>query len=598
MQPYRFRHVPHLKKLATPILVGTMAAGVLAAWLAIAVSSAYAVGPVSVLDPQAELSPSDAVASAWFGNAVATSGDTILVGDYLKTVTGHNGAGAVYAFTRSGGQWVQRAELTAPTPTAGEHFGQSVAIFGTTALIGDTYGSGRAYVFSGSAGSWKLQAQLAASDAAANDWFGYSVAVSGDTALVGAPNVDSAYVFTRSGTKWTQQAKLKVIGGYFGWSVALAGDTALVGAYQHPDPWSIPEGAAYVFGRSGTTWTGQATLSFTSMQDQYLGTSAALSADGCTALLGAPRTTVGTQVLAGAAYVFTRPDAGSASWSEQAELTDADATGGPEFGGSVALDGDTALVGDATGANASVFTGSGSSWTQQAELTNGGGTSTFGSSVALDGGTAVVGDYRQTVAGRQEDGAAYVYSVSSTASPVDSVAPTTAGVPALGQTLSCDGGTWMGTPTPTLTYQWLRNGQPIGGATAGTYIVKSADCGHQLACQVMAANAGGQAWANSNVLSVPTPTVGLKASSLAVRAGRTVTLSGSVKHSLAASRTVFIYRKVASKLTLLKKTTLSTSGGFRTVVKLKRKGSWVLLASYKAYGATFKSKAVTIRVLA
>ena len=112
--------------------------------------------------------------------------------------------------------------------------------------------------------------QLTASDGAAGDHFGGSVALSGDTALVGAywddvgANADqgSAYVFTRSGTTWTQQAQLTASDGAadddFGYSVALSGDTALVGAYVDDVGANTDQGSAYVFTRSGTTWTQQA----------------------------------------------------------------------------------------------------------------------------------------------------------------------------------------------------------------------------------------------------------------------------------------------------------------------------------------------------
>ena len=109
-------------------------------------------------------------------------------------------------------------------------------------MSAQTTDQGSAYVFTRSGTTWTQQAKLTASDGAADDYFGYSVALSGDTALVGAywddvgANYDqgSAYVFTRSGTTWTQQAKLTAsdgaAGDHFGHSVALSGDTALVGA--------------------------------------------------------------------------------------------------------------------------------------------------------------------------------------------------------------------------------------------------------------------------------------------------------------------------------------------------------------------------------
>ncbi|MGQ0801790.1 MAG: FG-GAP repeat protein [Pseudomarimonas sp.] len=113
---------------------------------------------------------------------------------------------------------------------------------------------------------------LAGADGEANDQFGFSVALSGDTALVGArfdtvganENQGSAYVFIRSGSTWTLQAKLTAGDGQtndqFGWSVALAGGTALVGALFDDIGASADQGSAYVFARSGSTWTQQANI--------------------------------------------------------------------------------------------------------------------------------------------------------------------------------------------------------------------------------------------------------------------------------------------------------------------------------------------------
>ncbi|MEO8659082.1 MAG: FG-GAP repeat protein, partial [Bryobacteraceae bacterium] len=240
---------------------------------------------------------------------------------------------------------------------------------------------------------WIQQAKLTASDGAANDSFGYSVALSGDTALVGAPaeatETGAAYVYLRSGTVWTEQAKLtasdRALNDRFGWSVALIGDTALVGAYQKANV----TGAAYVYVRSGTAWTEQAKLTASdSAQRDYFGDSVALSGD--TALVGAS----GKATQAGAAYVYVRS---GTAWTEQAKLTASDGTQFDNFGSSVALSGDTALVGAAakatlTGA-AYVYVRSGTAWTEQTKLTaaDGAPNDIFGDSVALSGDTALVG---------------------------------------------------------------------------------------------------------------------------------------------------------------------------------------------------------------
>ena len=253
----------------------------------------------------------------------------------------------------------QQAELTAGDGAAHDFLGWSVALSGDTALVGAPYHTGSkefqagaAFVFVRSSGTWTQQAELTAADGATGDSFGMSVALSGDTALVGAldhstagkTDAGAAYVFVRSGTTWTQQVELTATDGAaqdaFGFSVALSGDTALVGSYQHDTAGKQYAGAAYVFVRSGTTWTQQVELTATdgAAQDSF-GFSVALSGD--TALVGAPSHTGSKEIQAGAAYLFVRS---GTTWTQQAELTAADGATADAFGFSVALSGDTVLV--------------------------------------------------------------------------------------------------------------------------------------------------------------------------------------------------------------------------------------------------------------
>ncbi len=241
--------------------------------------------------------------------------------------------------------------------------------------------SGSAYVFVRSGTTWSQQAKLTAFDAAAIDQFGYSVAISGDTAIVGAYGDDdagsasgSAYVFVRSGTTWSQQAKLTALDAaasdQFGYSVAISGDTAIVGAYLDDDAGSA-SGSAYVFVRSGTTWSQQAKLTASDgAASDLFGYSVAISGD--TAIVGAyGDDDAGSD--SGSAYVFVRS---GTTWSQQAKLTALDAAAVDCFGYSVAISGDTAIVGaylddDAGSASGSayVFVRSGTTWSQQAKLT-------------------------------------------------------------------------------------------------------------------------------------------------------------------------------------------------------------------------------------
>jgi nucleoside-specific outer membrane channel protein Tsx len=250
--------------------------------------------------------------------------------------------------------WTQQAVLTASDRAGFDKFGSSVALSGDTALVGAFWKAsqtGAAYVFVRNGAVWTQQAKLEASDGALSDHFGVSVALSGDTALVGAYGQanysGAAYVYVRGGTAWTQQAKLtrtgRAVQDYFGASVALSNDTALIGAYGH----AIRTGAAHIYMRSGTVWTHRAILTASDgVQYDAFGYSVALS--GNTAIVGAFEKANSS----GAAYVYVLSQTG---WTQQAELTASDGTGGDAFGISVAVGGGTAVVGaweDDTGAGA------------------------------------------------------------------------------------------------------------------------------------------------------------------------------------------------------------------------------------------------------
>ncbi len=382
----------------------------------------------------AKLLASDGEDNDRFGISVAVSGDTALIGARGD----NNRSGSAYVFTRSGGTWSEQAKLTASDAAADDAFGGSVAISGDTVVVGadgdDDAGSnsGSAYVFIRSGTDWSEQAKLTASDAAAFDFFGRSVAISGDTALIGAHFDDSArgsaYVFTRSGATWTQQTKLTApgaeYGDEFGHSVAVSGDTALIGAAGDDDA-GYNSGSAYVFTRTGTTWSQQAKLTAAdaAVRDLF-GESVALSGD--TALVGA-RNDDDAGNYSGSAYVFTRT---GTTWSQQAKLTALDGAAFDFFGRSVAISGDTALIGahfdDDAGnysGSAYVFARSGTTWSQQAKLTalDGAADDRFGGTVALSGDTALIGAQEYFDEDNYGPGKAYIFdlALTSTAMIID-----------------------------------------------------------------------------------------------------------------------------------------------------------------------------------
>ncbi|MDI3291843.1 hypothetical protein QHF83_51515 [Polyangium sp. 15x6] len=359
---------------------------------------------------QGKLLANDGAAGDWFGISVAVSGDTALVGARADDDLG-SGSGSAYVFTRTAGAWSLQAKLLASDGMALDYFGSSVALDGDTALVGTAYGdnrssySGAAYVFVRSGTTWTEQARIWVNHAD----FGHPVALSGDTALMTASS-NSVYVFVRSGTTWAQQAFLESADSAwddsFGDTIAISGNTALIGAPQDDDKGSN-SGSAYVFVRSGTTWTQQAKIVAAdgAAYDRF-GTSVAIA--GETALIGAPYD--GDKGLnAGSAYVFVR---NGTTWSGQAKLLASDGAGDHRFGSSVALSGNAAVVGAEWQGYTYLFLRSGTTWTQNAKLLgNGSSFGEYGSTVAMSGDAVLVGEYRNDDLGT-DAGAAYVFSVS------------------------------------------------------------------------------------------------------------------------------------------------------------------------------------------
>ena len=288
---------------------------------------------------QAILQASDSDGGDKLGFSCSIDGDTLVVGAYNED-TGGTQAGAAYIFTRSGTSWSQQAKIQASDPDEYDNFGHSVAIDGDTVVVGTPWegiGSGyqgAAYVFTRSGTSWSQQAKLTSSDIQSSDSFGACVTIKGDTIVAGAygedtggSNAGAAYVFTRSGTSWSQQAKIqasdKAAGDYFSrYSLDLSSNTLVVGAHNENKTGAIDgAGAAYIFTRSGTSWSQQAKLvASDASQGACFGFSVAI--DGDTVVVGAYQEAT-TVVNGGAAYIFTRS---GTTWSQQAKIISSDIT--------------------------------------------------------------------------------------------------------------------------------------------------------------------------------------------------------------------------------------------------------------------------------
>lgn len=407
----------------------------LAAFAVIALSSPLA-GPASTPAQQAYVKASNTGENDFFGYSVAVSVNTMVVGAYEEdsNATGVNGtqnnnsavdSGAAYIFVRTGTNWTQQAYLKGSNTGAGDYFGYSVAISGDTVVIGAPFEDSNATGTNGN------QSNNNASDSGA------------------------AYVFVRNGTTWSQQAYLKASntgpGDAFGAAVSISGNTVVIGAAEDSDATGIngdqsndnapDSGAAYVFVRSGTTWSQQAYLKASNAEanDRFGGgrglyfapLAGAVAVSGDTIVVGAfgessnatgvnGNQSDNSLLLAGAAYVFVRS---GTNWSQQAYLkasnTSAGQTGlGSFFGYSLSLSGDTLAVASpaesssATGVNgnqsnidaphsgaAFIFVHNGTNWSQQAYLKASntesdffmGPGDAFGYTVAVSGDTVLVG---------------------------------------------------------------------------------------------------------------------------------------------------------------------------------------------------------------
>jgi hypothetical protein len=395
---------------------------------------------------QAYLKPSNGTFGNGFGWSVAISGDTIVIGAVFK--------GAAYVFVRNGVTWSQQANLTPSNAEAGDYFGESVAISGNTVVIGapgedsvstgvngnqsnnSAQESGAAYVFVRNGTAWSQQAYVKASNTGASDAFGIGVTIDGDTMVVGAQGEDSsansvngnasdnsaenagaAYVFVRSGITWNQQAYLKASNArqntYFGIAVSVSSDAVAVGGIYGGDDGA---GTAYVFSRSGVTWTERACLTSPN------GASSPAFAEGFTDYFGVSVSLSQNMLLVGAR-------------GDNRNITGVNGNG---------------TDGGATDSGAAhLFVWDGTSWVPQAYLkaSNTGGSipplepdgDSFGKSVAVSGNTIVIGaafeDSNATGAGGNQNnnsihdsGAAYVFTFIAPPAPISTVDRTMEGL--------------------------------------------------------------------------------------------------------------------------------------------------------------------------
>lgn len=364
-----------------------------------------------------------------FGVAVAIDGERALVSSPSDTVFGWPQAGTAYVFERSNGVWTRDAHVAHGVVNYYNYdFGRSVALDGDTLLVGapgaytDAGATGDATVFSKTGGDWTPTAVLTPGNDHRGEHFGDAVALSGSTLLVGADNartrepflIGVAYIFDAVDGQWSQRARLmpsEPLFEGFGNAVALDQETAVVGASRSFGTTEEAGGAAYVFVRGDGSWPQQARLTDGGSGTEPLAFGAAVAVQGDLIAVGEIGSS--TAPRQGRVQLFMRS---GSNWSPEATVQAADGAVNDGFGSSIALNGSTLAVGapaadigiETGGGAVYVFTNSGGVWSQQAKITApvAAKLAGFGTSVALSGDTLVVG----AVDAAQTRGAAYVYT--------------------------------------------------------------------------------------------------------------------------------------------------------------------------------------------
>lgn len=315
-----------------------------------------------------KLVASDGEAGDEFGTSVAVSGDTIVVGARNDPGVSSQ-TGSAYVFSKDAGgpsNWGEVKKLRSADQTGVTRYGTSVSVSGDSVVVGAMQASpagaqsGAAYVYdrdTGGVGNWGQTKELVASDAIALDWFGFSVSIDLDTVAVGArcndaggADAGAVYIYGRDvggSGNWGEVTKIVAAdagaGDEFGMSVALDGSTVLVGARFDDRDTDADLGAAYVFERDagGSDNWGEVRKLIASDADENDLFGWWVAIDGSTAVVGARQW---LKPGLGAAYLFKRDAGGVENWGEVARLEAEDGEIGDQFGQSVAIGGDFAIV--------------------------------------------------------------------------------------------------------------------------------------------------------------------------------------------------------------------------------------------------------------
>jgi hypothetical protein len=409
---------------------------------------------IETLTQEAKLTASDGAADDYFGDSVAMSGDTVVIGAIGDDAGSTLDQGSVYVFVKPISGWETSssytAKLTAPEGQVHQYFGTSVGINDDTIVIGAPYGDGlinspgSVYVFVKPETGWvttsNYAAKLTASDGSPADDFGWSVAISGDIIVVGSPNAHddyinrgTVYIFTKPANGWqTTSAYTSELFAFnrtgvtrFGQSVAIEGDTIIVGTHLESVGINSYQGTIYVFEKPVSGWETvsnySARLTFDGFPGSGLSAARNLAIYNDTIVVGANCDDSGCNAgkTQGAAYVFNKPPGGwGAASGYTAKLTAFDGTSSDNFGWSVAIKEDVIAIGarfaesDHHGA-VYVFRKPDTGWSTtssyEAKLTEP-VTGDFGKGVAIVGDEIVIGAPRDTIGSNYAQGSVFIYS--------------------------------------------------------------------------------------------------------------------------------------------------------------------------------------------
>lgn len=368
-------------------------------------------GTSKISENQGKIS-SDGITLDFLGCAVAISGEYAVIGANGS----NNNQGKAYIFKKTNSFWQEQAILVASDGAAGDYFGNNVTIDGDYVIIGALYkdvgantNQGRAYVYKRTGSNWIQEAIINSPDGTVDDGFGSSVSISGEYAVIGAQykkisgnvNQGKAYIFKRSGTTWTHNGSLLATDGavndYFGGSASISGIYAAVGARGKLNK----QGKVYIYKRTGNAWVLQfEILASDGAANDAFGT---LSLSGDYLISGAYAKTSLPDINAGKAYIYKR---NGNNWIEQASFFPIDGHNNDYYGLSVSITPDYAVVGSMLmtvngnnyGGKAYVYKRSGNEWKYETDIfaSDSDFNDKFGTSVAIDDNQIVVGASTKT----------------------------------------------------------------------------------------------------------------------------------------------------------------------------------------------------------